>query len=50
MKKLIIGIIVDFTVVILSILIFKEQSFLFCGLGIVILGIIFYYYLNYKRQ
>lgn len=46
MKKLLITIAVDILLVSISILVFREDSFFYCGIGIIWLGIVLYKYYN----
>lgn len=46
MKKFFIEVIIDLLFIILSIILLKDKCFIFCGIGIVILGILLYKYFN----
>lgn len=46
MKNFLIKVMIDLVFILLSILIFKDESFIFCGIGIIILGILLYKQFN----
>lgn len=48
MKKLFTKILIDVFLIIIAIFSFRESSFIFCGIGIIYLGIILYRYYNKK--
>lgn len=50
MKKLIRKIVIDAILVSICIFIFKENSFVFGGLGIIYLGIILFQYFNNEKK